>query len=530
MNPDRNHELLSYGDALFLYLEREGMPLNVAVVAQFDGVITLEDCIAFVESKLPLLARYRQRIVMPPLNIGLPSWEYDPSFNIRNHITEVTLRRGTEAALKKLAGELFSKTMDRTRPLWDFTLVHGLKRNRTGLIVRVHHCLADGISGVGMLATVMDSSPEVKPLPKAEKFRVPKPQDSGSAFVDGVVSSCFSSIQRVLTAQAELLQMAQQIAHAVGNGHEETAEKNALGSHMDIPAIDELARLLPELAAPAPRMPFNVVCRGPQRFEWAEISLRDIKAVKREYGATVNDVFLTVISEAIRRYSDLHQVRTAGRLLRVIVPVSIRGRDNATELGNRITFLPVSIPFSRSPKHLIDSVRKRTTFLKGSHVAELVGFAGTLLGTIPPAVQALLGPIASSLPIPAGNIICTQVPGPREPLYFIGHQLLSCYPYVPIGGEFGMNCAVLTYNDVAHFGFSADVHAVPDLATVPKLLLESFEDLNKVSGVKRHRAPRPRRTTPDTSTRVDPVSVTEEKVSVKEGKVEEDRVLAAAGD
>lgn len=522
MNSDRNHELLSYGDALFLYLERMGMPLNVAVVAQFEGEIALDDCIAFVESKLPLLPRYRQRVVMPPLNVGLPFWEYDPKFDIRDHITGTTLRRGTQAQLKKLAGDLFSKTMDRSRPLWDFTLVHGLKGRRTGLIVRVHHCLADGISGVGMLATLMDSSPDIKPLPKPEKLRVPKPQDPGSAFMDGVVTSCFTSIQRVLTAQSELLQMAQQLAHAMGNGNEETAEKNALGSHMAIPSADELAHLLPELASPAPRLPFNVVCQGPQRFEWAEIPLHDVKAVKRSHGATVNDVFLTVISAAVRRYAELHNAKTSGRLLRVVVPVSIRGRDNVTELGNRITFLPVSLPFSRSPKRLIGLVRERTTFLKGSHVAELVGFVGTLLGAIPPAVQALLGPIASALPIPAGNIICTQVPGPREPLYLMGHRLLSCYPYVPIGGEFGMNCAVLTYNDVAHFGFSADVHAVPDIAVMPKLLLESFEELKKASGVKGMRPSRARVANPVAPPRVEPVAV-------KVAPIEE-KVLAAAGD
>jgi diacylglycerol O-acyltransferase len=330
-----------------------------------------------------------------------------------------------------------------------------------------------------------------------------------------MVTSCFSGIQRVLTAQSELLQMAQQLAHAIGNGHEDSAEKNALGSHLAIPSASELSRLLPELAAPAARLPFNIVCRGPQRYEWAQISLSQVKAVKRCFGATVNDVFLSVIASALRRYAEMHDILTAGRLLRVIVPVSIRGRDNASELGNRITFLPVSIPFTRSPGRLIATVRERTTFLKGSHVAELVGFAGTLLGTIPPAVQALLAPIASSLPIPAGNIICTQVPGPREPLYLMGHQLVSCYPYVPIGGEFGLNCAVLTYNDVAHFGFSADVHAVPDLSLMPKLLLQSFEELKKVAGVKRRRTVRIAK----------PVAATQAV-----HKSEEEKVLAAAGD
>ncbi len=493
MRDDHNHELLSYGDALFLYLEREGMPLNVATVAQFEGQIGRQECIEFVASKLPLIPRYRQRVVMPPLNVGLPCWEYDPHFDIRNHITETTLRHGTQGELKKLAGKILSANMDRRRPLWDFTLVHGLKQGRTALIVRVHHCLADGISGVGMLATVMDMNPERKPLPKPPKFHVPRPEDQSSLFVDGLITSFFSGIQRLLTAQAELLEMAQQIAHAASNHPEgSTDNHNALGSHVTMPSAQELARLLPEFATVADRMPFNVVCRGPQSFEWAGISLSEIKQVKRHYGATVNDVFLTLITAAVRRYAEAHRTHTSGKLLRVIVPVSIRGRDKATELGNRITFLPVAIPFSRSARHLIASVRERTTFLKGSHVAEMVGFFGTLLGAIPTYVQAMLGPIASALPIPVGNIICTQVPGPREPLYLLGHRMLSCYPYVPIGGELGMNCAVLTYNDVAHFGFSGDVGAVPDLRLMPKYLIEAFAELKKVSGIRKQRSPRER--------------------------------------
>src|SRR3954463_3272115 len=118
MKDEHNHELLSYGDALFLYLEREGMPLNVATVAQFEGHISLAECIDFFESKLPQLPRYRQHVVTPPWNAGLPSWEYDPDFDIRNHITEVTLRHGTETELKQLSGKILSTTMDRRRPLW----------------------------------------------------------------------------------------------------------------------------------------------------------------------------------------------------------------------------------------------------------------------------------------------------------------------------------------------------------------------------------------------------------------------------
>jgi hypothetical protein len=183
----------------------------------------------------------------------------------------------------------------------------------------------------------------------------------------------------------------------------------------------------------------------------------------------------------------------------------VRGNGDVSELGNRITFLPVSIPLNISkPRELIAVVSERMTELKGAHLAEFVGFAGTLLGTIPSTLQALLGPIASQLPLSICNLIFTNVRGPEAPLYLLGHQMLACYPYVPIGGEMGMNCAVLTYNGVAYFGFTGDVHAVPDLRHFEKLLADSFTELKKAAGVPVH----PKRVRKKSKPAVRPASTT----------------------
>ncbi len=128
MQNDQQGDRLSWGDTVFLHLEREGMPLNVACVCVFEGKIPFEACVQFVESKLPLIPRYLKRVVPPLLNIGLPSWEYDSAFEIRNHVREATLKHGSDAELKTLAGKILSTVMDRQHPLWDMTLVHGLER------------------------------------------------------------------------------------------------------------------------------------------------------------------------------------------------------------------------------------------------------------------------------------------------------------------------------------------------------------------------------------------------------------------
>lgn len=500
MDERHSKDSLSFGDALFLHLEREGMPLNVASLSIFEGEIPLRACMRYVESRLPLIPRYRQRLVPAPFNLGLPSWRWDPEFNIANHVREMRLKRGTEKELRAQAAELLSATMDRSRPLWDITLLRGLKGNRTGVLVRVHHCLADGLSGVDMMNALMESSPNSHAVPP-ESWRGPKVrQQAEPSLLESLVDSCLTAAQRVITAESELLSIAEHLmgtpeeqadgsdANGNGNGNNEPA---GFHSHGRLPSAEEWNRLLPELMAPAERLPFNVVCRGPQRYECAEVPLADLKAVKHVCGASVNDVVLAIVTSAIRRYLLAHGVKVSGRVLRIVVPVSVRRKGEMHELGNRLTFVPVNIPLDRrTVRTTVAAAHQRMATIKDARIAELVGFAGTLLGTVPIPLQAAVGPIASQLPLSVCNLICTNVPGPRNPLYLIGHKMLSCYPYVPIGGEMGMNCAVLSYNGTAFFGFTADMHAVPDADTLPTLLTESFADLCREVGIKTAAKPR----------------------------------------
>ena len=462
--PDaRDNDRLSWGDALFLYLEREGTPLNIASVNVFEGAIPLAACRSFIESKLPLIPRYRQRIVSPPFNLGLPVWEYDSNFDIRYHVRQIRLKRGTDAELKAAASKILGRIMDRERPLWDLILLRGLKGNKTGVIMRVHHCLADGIAGVGLMNVIMDANPEAHRPTNLRPFRVPRTRDPLTSLVDGFMHSYANLVDRFLTAQSDLLTIAQKM----------------LGASRDT-TPDQMRRLLPELALPTERLRFNVNCHGPQRFIWAEIPLADVKAMKTACGGTVNDVVLSLVTATIRRYTEMHGDPVKGRLLRMMVPVNIRdGRSN--DLGNRISLLPVTVPLAiRDPRRLIRAVTRRTEFLKRAPVAELMSLAGNLVGSTPTALQAFAGPIASELPLTVFNLVCTNVPGPAFPLYLMGHKMLKWYPYVPIGGEMAVNCAILSYNGIMYFGFTGDVHAAPDLGRLEKLLKLSIQEFEQI--------------------------------------------------
>ena len=522
MQSHQQSERLSWGDTVFLHLEREGMPLNVASVCIFEGEITLADCLRFVEAKLPLLPRYLKRVVSAPLGLGLPSWEYDPQFDLQHHLREVTLKKGTEVELKTVAGQIFSQVMDRQHPLWDVTLVHGLTGNQTGVIFRLHHCLADGIAGVGLLNVLLDSSSDPPQLPnKKFKFKVPPPHDAFTSLTSGIVDSYSDFVKRTLSALADLLSMAER---AAANGGQ-------------ILPTDEFSELLPEITAFTERLRFNVPYRGPQKFAWGDVPLDDVKTIRGKFGTSVNDVILALVTATVRRYLELHGDSVKGKLFRMMVPVNLRGSENPNDLGNRISLVPVTVPLDiRDPGKLLAAVHRRTEFLKHAHAAELVSLAGGLIGMFPLALQAMAGPFVSQLPITPFNLVCTNVPGPPFPLYLLGHKMLRWYPYVPVGGEMAVNCAILSYDSTVYFGFSGDVHAAPDLRRLEGLLRESFVELRNAAGItpphiRRKKAAKARTTVkaapmpvPAVET-ADVVAIFTPSTEVQEAPAEEEKVL-----
>jgi len=407
MQNDSQSDRLSWGDTVFLNLEREGMPLNVASVCIFDGEVSFRSFSQSVESKLPLLPRYLKRVVAPPFNIGLPSWEYDPTFDLRNHLNEVHLKHGSETELKAAR------------------------------------------------------------LPKRKlALEVPSPRDPLSVLVGGVVDSYSDFVQRALGGLADMVNM---------------AERTSLGGTMPPEA---LSKLLPEITAFTERLRFNVLYRGPQRFAWSEIPLADVKTIRHRFGASVNDVILALVTSTIRRYVELHGDPVKKRLFRMMVPVNLRGDGGSSAWGNRISLVPVTIPLDiREPRKLLIAVHRRTEFLKQVHAPELVSLAGGLIGIFPSALQSAVGPLASRLPVTPFNMVCTNVPGPQFPLYLLGRRMLHWYPYVPVGGEMSLNCAILSYDGNLGFGFSGDVHAAPDLHRLEKLLQLSFAELQGAAGI-----------------------------------------------
>jgi len=471
---------LSGVDAAFLYLERKEIPLNIAAVAMFDGPIPFREFVANIDSKLDLIPRYRQVAVPPPFNLGYPTWEDAPGFDIKRHIFRVRLDApGGEAELEALAGRLLSQVLDRGKPLWEIHIVEGLKDGRGALIARIHHALADGVAGAALLRIMLDPTPEGSHTVHKRRTRRAVPPRAEHTLAEQIGSAIQGALENAVAAEAGLLSLAEGLLSDRGKD-----------------ALQELATLLPELLKPPERFPFNKPCSGDRKFCWAEVDFSDLQAIRAALGGKVNDCILSVVVRAIARYIRLHGEKVNGRFLRVVCPVNLRNGEQGESLGNRITFLPVVLPLDvRDPVEMLRAVATRMEIMKSVRAAELIAIAASCLGTAPAPLQELFwrGIPLVPLPLPLLNIICTNVPGSPSALYTVGRRLVASYPHVPTGYELGLGVAVQSYDGKLFFGLTADAHVAPDVARLRDYIRICFDELCKAAGVKRAT---PRATTP----------------------------------
>ena len=462
---------LSGADAAFLYLERKEIPLHIACVSVFEGAIPYDEFVASIDSKLHLIPRYRQVAVAPPFHIGYPTWEWDPDFDIHRHILHVRLESpGGEAELEALAGRIFSELMDRNKPLWDIHVVEGLKDGRSALIPRVHHSLADGVSGAALLKIMLEPTPQGAPPVRKPRFHPPRLPAIEESLTGAITNAVHSTLENLLASEACLLDLAQ----------------NLTTDRMQN-ALQGLTGLLPELAASVERLPFNRPCTGVRRFCWTECDFENVQTIRKAAGTTINDVILTVVTRAIARYAKLHGQPVEHRFVRMVCPFSLRRDEQTESLGNQISFLPVALPLDISdPVSMLQAVARRTEIMKNARAAELVSLAASWLGSAPPPLQALFWqtiPLVP-MPLPLLNMICTNVPGSPTPLYCLGKRMIASYPQVPTGYELGIGCAAQSYAGKIFFGLTSDSHAAPDADRLRDYIQISFAELCRAMGVK----------------------------------------------
>jgi len=463
-------------DAVFLNFERKEMPLHIGCVAICEGVLDFDRFVALIQSKLELIPRYRQKVVRPLLNMGLPTWQWDPDFDIQRHIFKVDLDEpGTEEELRQLTGRLFTDLLDRNKPLWEVYIVHGLEGGRSAIIAKVHHCMVDGVSGVALLNIMFDTTPETPPLPKPKRYRPPKPPDTTKLLTEALQNTIRFTMDQLSGAQKNLVRYGMMLMY----------DDRALSS------VQKLLDSIPQLMAPLERLPFNRPCSGERRVAWSTYSFTEARAIRTACGGSVNDVVLTILTGAVMRYLKLHRESTKNRFFRVMVPVNLRQEDERGTLGNVISMLPVSLPlFIADPIERLKHIAAQTEAMKHAHVAELIHAGISWMGALPAPVQTLAGALPLlSTPVPIVHMISTNVPGPQIPIYANGHRLLTLYPHVPAGWDVGLALAIQSYDQKLFFALTIDGAAAPDGERMKDFLDASFAELRKAAGVHPAEAP-----------------------------------------
>ncbi|MEZ5350313.1 MAG: wax ester/triacylglycerol synthase family O-acyltransferase [Microthrixaceae bacterium] len=442
-------ERLSALDAEFLHLEDSNAHMHIAGICTFEGSApTTEELEELIVSKLHLLPRYRQRIRTVPLELGRPVWVDDPHFNPSYHVRHTALPApGDDTALRRLMGRLMSQPLDRARPLWEAWITEGLEGDRWGIIFKVHHCMVDGVAGVGLLEMMLDISAEGE-LPEPQPWS-PEPEPSSVALVTDAWKGALGDGAKLAS---HTFGMVTDPAGALRHAGE-------LGSG--------LLRLTQRLGnTPSSSIEGTI---GPHRV-WCHTAadLADVKRIGKAHGATVNDVVLAAITSGFRDLLLSRGDDPDTTVVRSLVPVSVRKPDADGIPDNRVSALLLELPVAVSdPLERLSEVQAAMADLKGSHMAE-AGEVVTDIGNLAP--PALLG-AATRLGMRAQHFVSqrsistvtTNVPGPQFPLYCLGREMLEYLPFVPITPGVRIGTAILSYNGVLAFGITGDWDTAKDI-------------------------------------------------------------------
>ncbi|MFW2388770.1 MAG: wax ester/triacylglycerol synthase family O-acyltransferase [Polyangiales bacterium] len=454
------YERLSALDASFLGFEEKNTHWHEAAVMIFDagpmriegGGLDFDRILNNYEWSFDAVPRYRQRIAKIPF-FDHPIWVDDESFNARYHVRQIALPQpADERVLKRVCGYLLELPIDMDKPPWEVWVVDGLPNDRFALVTKIHHCMADGISGVSIIQTLLGKRPfERKGSPKPW---APRPQPKRAEL---------TAVELVRRAQAPLELLAPL-----------RRPNDALQGARDVvQGLMEASKLGWRAASKTPFNPDGVGAH--RRFDWTDISMSEIKDVRRGLGGTINDVVLTTAAGSFGQYLREHETATDDIDFRTLIPVNVR-KDKQEDLGNRVAMIMAQLPVGvRDPADRLRRVNEIMEELKHSKQALGVSWLEGLADRIGGRFFAELSRTATrNRPF---NVVITNVPGPPIPLYFLGSQMEAIYPMMPLFPNQALALAVLSYNGKVYWGFNSDWDALPDVHNVVEGIGEQFGEL-----------------------------------------------------
>ena len=458
-------------DATFLYLETPSIHMHVASTAVFDpstvpGGYSYEKVVELVESRLHLLPPFRRRLKEVPFQLHHPLWIEDPDFDIENHVHRAALPApGGADELADFAADIFSRPLDRSKPLWEMYVVEGLEHGHIASITKTHHAAIDGVSGAELTVNLLDLQPEPTEVPPPETPWQPDRIPSDAE----LVAYALNSLARQPLKAAKAVRRTTLAAVNI-------RRRNRLPDTVPPPAPFS-----------APYTPFNVAIDARRRFAFTEISLDEVKMVKNALGGTVNDVVLALCAGALRNYL-LGKGVLPEKGLVAMVPISVRADNEKGDMGNRVssmlTGLATDIEDPVERLHLISAgtrdAKEQDKAIGADTLTDWTEFAAPALAARAARLYSRTK-VADRVKRPLLNVTISNVPGPPFPLYCAGSRMVALSPMGPIADGAALNITVMSYMGSMYFGLVAGRDAVPDVWDLAHGLNQALDDLKKAA-------------------------------------------------
>lgn len=493
---------LSGLDANFLYLETPSQFGHVSSVSVYErperkDFRPFDEWMAQVDQRLHLLEPLTRKLVNVPLGLDHPFWVEDPDFDLEFHVRHTAVAPpGSDEQLADLVARIVGRPLDRSRPLWESYVIEGLPGDQFAILTKVHHATIDGASGAELLTLMLDTSPrggEVAsaPVPRARPPRMP----STAEVLAATGLSLARKPGRMLVISARTMR---DVGKATRNpllvaaaDQLRSSLRGPLGTLLNAGRRRPEERDAPPLRLPslnAPRTRFNRSITPHRKFAFRSTSLGTVKAIKNALGATVNDVVMAACAGGLRTYLAGHG-ELPDEPLTAMVPVSVRTGNETEKWTNRVSGIVATLPTDEpDPLKRVLKVHEAMVTAKGLFDAlpaeRLIDFAEFP----PPAVftrasrMATRFELANRFGAPV-NVVISNVPGPREPLYSAGAKLLHYYPVSTVVDGQGLNITVQSYLETLDFGLVACAELVPDLWTLVDAIVDDLEELAEAAGV-----------------------------------------------
>jgi WS/DGAT/MGAT family acyltransferase len=387
-----------------------------------------------IERRLCRAPRYRQKLARVPFGLNSPTWVDDEAFDVNRHVVASSSPR-----LEALVDECMSSQLPRDKPLWQMCVADRLDDGRIGVVGKAHHCMVDGIAAVELASLLLDPSADPE-TPDDDQWRPQRGPGAARRTLAGMLDR--------IRDQGSLLGFAGRLA----------------GSPQRLNALPAEARraglaLAHAASRTEPVHPLNQPISPARHLAGFWRPLGDLKRIARAHGATVNDVLLAVSAGGARR---LLQRRDQQPIpLRAMVPVSVRVDGEADDLGNRISFVFIDLPCDEpDPIRRLRAVQAAMSERKED--GDPAG-AEVVLGAVKFAPRILQRAISRLAASPRTfNLVVSNIPGPREPMYMAGCELEEAYPVVPLADQHALSIGMTTIRDRACFGIYTDREALPD--------------------------------------------------------------------